>query len=196
MAKTTIDDAIAEPAPGCSYTPGEMADAIRRAHGIPSVAAQILGCNRRLIFQYKDRYPEVEVAYTEARDATVDLAENKQLQALRDGRRWAIENWLFCSREGRERGWLRRAEHAQDINLLNAIQIIEIPHNARDAGMVTTVNVEHLGDDGNVRQYTYPVTVEEAKHQKQIAPLLNAGGGLPRGDDGAWLNIDDKGELI
>ena len=193
MAKTTTDESIAEPAAGCAYTPDEVADAIQRAHGIPSLAAQILGCERRLIFRYKECYPEVELAYSEARDATVDLAENKQLKALNEGRRWAIENWLFCSKEGRERGWLRRAEQTSDINLLNAIQIIEIPDNTRDAGMVTTVNVEHLGDDGDVRTHTYPVTREELAHQKQIGGILGHLG-TPRGADTAWLLEAEENE--
>ena len=203
--------------PGARYgevcTPDEMIDAVKRAHGIARDAAAIMDCTRRTVMAYINRYPEVKQAYTEAREENVDVAENRQLVALNKGARWAIENWLFYSKEGRERGWLRRAEQGQDMNLLNAIQII-IPDNARD-GDLAAVDVTQAGDDGEVRQYTYATTLEEARHQKQIAglPAKTPGSGtpqpttrsgraarkgthVPRGNDAAWLNVDDKGELI
>ena len=170
-------------------TPDEMVKAVKDAHGIAAVAATMLDCTRRTVMTYVNRYPEVEAAYKEAREENVDLAENKQLVALNKGQRWAIENWLFHSKEGRERGWLRRAEQGQDLNLMNAIQII-IPDNARDGSEeIATVDVTQEDDDGNVRLYTYAVTPEEARNQKRLANLTP--GGTPLGDDAAWLGIDD-----
>jgi len=193
---TTASKKKAHPSSICS--PAKMVDAVQRAHGIATVAAKILGCTRRTIYNYIERYPEVALAYKEAREENVDVAENKQLQALNKGARWAIENWLFYSKEGRERGWLKRAEQAQDMNLLNAIQIV-IPDNARDGDMAT-VNVTQAGDgggsDGNdgsdvTRQYTYATTLEEARHQKRIAGLSKDGKGLtPRENESDWLNVD------
>ena len=192
-AAATIEDILAEDKPRLHHlsvcTPEEMADALWRAHGIARIAAQILDCTRRTVISYVKRFPEVDKAYREAREENVDVAENEQLKALKKGERWAVENWLFCSKEGRERGWLKRAEQAQDLSLLNAIQIV-IPDNARDGG-VATVDVTQDDGDGNVRQYTYAVTPEEARHQKMIASLVPGGSGLPRGNDSEWLNMDE-----
>ena len=200
MAKKKATDSVSNPSrliggqPEQRYptacTPEEMIDAVRRGHGIARDAAKILDCTRRTVYAYINRYPEVKQAYKEAREENVDVAENRQLQALNKGERWAIENWLFYSKEGRERGWLKRVEQAKDLNLLNAIQIV-IPDNARD-GEMATVGVTQADSDGNIRQYTYATTPEEARHQKRIAGLSKDGGGLtPRGDDSKWLHIDE-----
>ena len=179
-------------------TPEEMIDAVKRAHGIARDAAKILDCTRRTVMSYVNRFPEVKQAYNEAREENVDVAENSQLQALNKGERWAIENWLFCSKEGRARGWLKRAEQGQDLNLLNAIQII-IPDNARDAAATAvvaaeaTVDVTQIGDDGDVRLYTYATTLEEARRQKQLSHLVpgrTESGYAPPDNDSEWLNVD------
>ena len=150
------------------FTPNQVIRAIRKGHGIAQVAADQLGCERRLIFHYQKQYPEVEAAYREEREKTVDFAENKQLQAMLKGERWAIENWLFCSKEGRERGWIKRAEQARDAGLLNAIQIV-IPDNARGDALLTA------GDDGNIIDEPPEVTIEmierDLAHKRKIANL-------------------------
>lgn len=158
------------------YTPEQMIDAIRRAHGIAQGAAELLGCDRMQVFRYMKRYHEVDEVYKEEREKNVDFAENKQLQAMRNGERWAIENWLFCSKEGRDRGWIKRAEQAQDLGLLNAIQIV-IPDNARG-------DVTGFGPDGQQqdRERTIDEIDAELAHQRQISNLVDGRMGRPRGE--------------
>ena len=195
MPKSGHQYAQGEPRPLGYFEPEEVIDAIERANGIVTGAARILDCHRRTIFNYIKSYEEVEKAYNEARERVVDIAELQQIKALKDGQRWAIENWLFCSKEGRARGWLKRAEQAQDLNLLNAIQIV-IPDNTRDNGAAeVTVDYAQLRGDGYQErsQFTYPTTVEELQHQKQIANLR---GGKEQGENAQWLlEIPEEGDI-
>lgn len=160
------------------YKPDQVIDAIQRAHGIATVAAKVLGCTRGVIYLYMERYPEIKEACTEARNATVDYAENKQIQALRRGERWAIENWLFYSKEGRARGWLRRAAHAQDQGILNAIQIV-MPDNARG--------------DAIVQQPTVTIETVEAdlRRMKKVSVMIGSDGS-PKGDATDWLFAEEQ----
>ena len=154
------------------YTPAQVIAAIRRAHGIASAAAEVLRCNRRVIYRYMDKYPEIKAAYEEARDETVDYAESKQIKALKKGERWAIENWLFYSKEGRKRGWIRRAERAQDQGLLNAIQII-MPDNSRGDAALPEVTIQAVEAD--------------LTHMKQVSGLVDPRTGGELGDETDWL---------
>lgn len=121
------------------YSVEQVIDAIVESNGVIALAAEILGCERRAVYRYMDRYPVIKAAHKDARERTVDYAENEQLKALKRGERWAIENWLFHSKEGRERGWLKKAEAASDQNILNAIQIVMPDNDRGDAQPEVTV---------------------------------------------------------
>jgi len=168
------------------FTQEEVIHALRESSGVVNGAAKLLDCGRRLVTEYINRYPSIKAACEEERERSVDIAENEQLKAMLKGERWAIENWLFNSREGRARGWLRHAEQIPDNVLMNAIQIF-IPDNTRD----DIVDVVEFDAPDNGRQAPYPITVKEleAKHHMRTLENKPPDNVFPDDDDAIWEEL-------
>jgi len=84
------------------FFPETVAEALRRAVGVKSHAAKMLGCNRDTVEGYIRRHPEVRKAWVEARERMVDTAEIKLREAVDRGERRATRYTL--STLGRDRG--------------------------------------------------------------------------------------------
>ena len=90
------------------YTAEQMIDALRRTNGIQAQAARLLGCHRRTVANYIDRYVTVRQAYEEARDTFIDAAEAGLQQKVKGGDLTAI---MFVLKTiGKHRGYTTKSE--------------------------------------------------------------------------------------
>ena len=90
------------------FTVAKIEEALRRAGGIRSAAAQMLECSPGTIRNYIDRHPELAKAEAEILDVNLDLAESKLLKAIESGNMTAIIFYLKC--KGKDRGYTERAQ--------------------------------------------------------------------------------------
>lgn len=103
------------------YTAQQMIDALTEAHGLLSLAARIIGCDRGTVRNYINRYPTVKRARDDAKDRVLDMAENNLYQKVAEGDITAIK--YFLSTVGRERGYVTRSE--QDVNVGGKLQVVD-----------------------------------------------------------------------
>ena len=90
------------------YTPDAMIAALKRAKGMVTVAASLLGCDRQAIYNAMAKYPEIEAARFAERDGLLDVAELKLAEAVQRGNLPAI---LFYLRtQGKSRGYWEKQE--------------------------------------------------------------------------------------
>ena len=87
-----------------------VAKAIRDASGILAGAARRLKCSRSTVSRYVRLHPCCRQARDEAREALLDLAEDKLAKHVRDGELGAIK--FFLKTQGRDRGYVERQEFA------------------------------------------------------------------------------------
>jgi transposase-like protein len=71
--------------------------------GICEAVCRKLGVTRRTLLKYRQRWPEVQEALDEEREAGLDYAENKLIQLVQSGDFRAIA--FYLERKGRDRGW-------------------------------------------------------------------------------------------
>jgi hypothetical protein len=90
------------------FRPQQVIDAIRRHHGMLTLAATALRCNRETIRNYAKRYPEVAEALRDERERTLDVAETALFDAILAGQPWAI--CFYLKTQGRSRGYTERRE--------------------------------------------------------------------------------------
>ena len=67
------------------FTKDQVAEAITEAGGFITTAAERLGCARSTVYDYVERYAELGAVVHEAREASIDLAESKLMEAIKDG---------------------------------------------------------------------------------------------------------------
>jgi hypothetical protein len=102
------------------YTADQVADALRAANGVHSIAAEQLGCHRTTILDYIRRYPRVRQAYDEARAAAVDKAEAR-LIALVERDEWPAIRFMLVTL-GKDRGYTERHEFQNLGSDMDALQ--------------------------------------------------------------------------
>lgn len=90
-------------------------EALRKASGIPSVAAEILSkaygsCTAATVRNYLNRNPKLRQTVEEQTDITLDLAETKLFNAISNGEDWAVK--FYLETKGKLRGYSRRQEIA------------------------------------------------------------------------------------
>lgn len=109
------------------FSPAEIIQALRDSKGIKLRAAQRLGCTRGTIDNYCKRYPEINEAYLDARESTVDMAEDRLFQkAVVEGDTTAL---IFILKTlGKSRGYIERQEMAVQGNI-----VVRLPDEMRDA---------------------------------------------------------------
>jgi len=90
------------------YKAAEVIDALKRARGIKAVAAKILGCDRRTVERYCNRYVTVERACKDAREMLIDIAEGKLASHVDKGD-WPAVKWTLAT-IGKQRGYVERQE--------------------------------------------------------------------------------------
>ena len=88
------------------FDPLLIAEAVREARGILSVAARAVPCSKRTITNYMERYPVVREAYEDARANLVDLVQVRLAEAVAAGNLQAITTVL--TQLGADRGYTRK----------------------------------------------------------------------------------------
>lgn len=88
-----------------SFTVEQVADALLKAAGVITHAADLLGIRSVMtIYNYINKYPQLGTILRQCRLRTTDIAETKLMQAIEKGEQWAI---LFKLRtHGRDRGYI------------------------------------------------------------------------------------------
>lgn len=79
----------------------EVAEALVKARGLQTVAAQMLGCKWETVRNYVKRYPECAEALELANTALGDLAESKLTDNITNGDQRAIEFYLKSKHKAR-----------------------------------------------------------------------------------------------
>lgn len=91
------------------YTAEQVIDAIEQAGGLQTQAAEILGCHRKTIARYIDRYVTVKEAYDAANETQLDLAEKSLFNQIKQGNVTAII--FYLKTKGKNRGYVERREN-------------------------------------------------------------------------------------
>jgi hypothetical protein len=86
-------------------------DALRQHHGLISLAADELHCDRHTIYNYVERYPAVAQVLSEERERLIDLAEHSLYLQVQEGAPWAVS--LVLRTIGRHRGYGERLAPAE-----------------------------------------------------------------------------------
>lgn len=94
----------------------DYAEAIRQARGLLSYAADALGVTRQALYLYVDAHPELHDVINEARERTLDLAENNILTKLDTGDYNASQ--FILSRLGRNRGYGEKVEQSGSVEIV------------------------------------------------------------------------------
>lgn len=90
------------------HTLEEVIEAIQESHGLLALAARRLGVSRNTVYRYVKEYATVRQAIDEAREANLDFAESKLMQAVNNGSIPAI--MFLLKTVGRNRGYVERQE--------------------------------------------------------------------------------------
>jgi hypothetical protein len=85
------------------YTVDQVIEALHAHHGLLTLTADTLQCNRQTLYNYAQRYPAVAEAIADARERLVDLAEQGLIEHLQQRAPWAIS--LTLRTLGRRRGY-------------------------------------------------------------------------------------------
>lgn len=93
--------------------------AIKSQQGLLSLAAKKVGVTYWTIWKYAQDFPEVKEAVKEAKEATLDFAEGRLLEMMRDGNIAAVI--FYLKTQGKGRGYIERSEitGAEGTPLLN-----------------------------------------------------------------------------
>lgn len=83
-------------------------DAIKKSNGIQANIAKRLGVTRACVSNWVNGIPEIWDAVHEAREATIDLAEDSLIKNIRARDNTATIFYLKC--QGKERGYIERQE--------------------------------------------------------------------------------------
>lgn len=91
------------------YTPEEIIEAVKKCKGYISKAAAILDCDYSTITNYRKRYPEVDKALNDLKQARIDRAEEKLDDNIEEGKEKSII--FFLRTQARDRGYVDKQEH-------------------------------------------------------------------------------------
>ena len=97
------------------YTAQQVVDALKTTQGMVSAAARMLGCNRKTLYRYFERYPAIVEAVKEATEFQLDVTELQLFQAIDRGEAWAI--CLYLKTKGRQRGYVEKQDVQADVTL-------------------------------------------------------------------------------
>lgn len=91
-------------------TVSDYAKALRQAQGYASIAAQILGVTPNAVQKSIQRHPSLRKLHQslaeDRRLPALDVGEAKLMEAVREGKSWAVR--YFLDNQGAERGYGRR----------------------------------------------------------------------------------------
>lgn len=92
------------------FSDTEIAEALRKSHGLVTPAAESLGISVQTIYTRLKKSKSVAKAMEQARNATLDRAESKLFDAVEAGDQWAIQ--FVLKTLGKSRGYTERTEIA------------------------------------------------------------------------------------
>lgn len=87
----------------------ETIKAVKESKGMLSAAADKLGVDYTTLWRYSKKYPAVQEAIDNQREAVTDIAELKLFQSIRRGEAWAV--CFYLKTQGKRRGYVERMEH-------------------------------------------------------------------------------------
>ena len=90
------------------YTIEQIKDAITKAGGFISIACKSLGCTRKTIYNYLDKYPELKEQVSDIREHYLDIAEASLIQKVKDGN--TPELIFYLKTQGKKRGYTERSD--------------------------------------------------------------------------------------
>lgn len=93
------------------YTVDQLIAVLKASGGKIASAARSLGCDRTVIYRYKEKYPQIDEVMTEAREYQLDVTELKLFEAINQGEPWAIT--LYLKTQGKARGYSERLEEVR-----------------------------------------------------------------------------------
>lgn len=88
------------------YSVDDIVDAITECHGLLTVAAEKVGCNRVTLLRRAKTSKKIRDAIELARDKMGDNAEGRLFTAINRDERWAIE--LYLKTQCRDRGYFEK----------------------------------------------------------------------------------------
>lgn len=88
------------------FTPEQVIRAIKGSGGFVTEIARRLGCARSTVYTYRKRYPEVQQAFHDEREAQLDFAESALLNQIKDGN--IAATIFFLKTQGKHRGYIER----------------------------------------------------------------------------------------
>ena len=115
------------------YSVVQVAEALTKAGGIVDDAARLIGCNRRTIQTFIAGSDRCRKARDEARETTIDLAESKLMEKIREGNVPSII--FYLKTQGKSRGYIEGAGASksddENPNLPRGKITVVIPDNGR-----------------------------------------------------------------
>jgi hypothetical protein len=111
----------------------DIFEAIRDSNGILSVIAERSQCSVATIRNAAKKWPAIDAAITQEREATKDHVENKFLELIDcpDAKIALDAMKFFLDRKCKDRGYGNKTEISADINGIGTVSIF-LPHNGRD----------------------------------------------------------------
>jgi hypothetical protein len=91
-----------------ALTAEQMIDAIHKARGFISTAAQFCGVSRQTFYTYLRKYATVQQALEDAREKNHDFVESKLMKAIDDGNVTAMI--FYLKTQCKKRGYIERTE--------------------------------------------------------------------------------------
>ena len=90
------------------FTQAQVERALTAAGGLVTSTAKRLGCAPKTVYRYIERFPALKHVLADARESSVDLAESKLIEAIKNGNLTAII--FFLKTQGKSRGYVERSE--------------------------------------------------------------------------------------
>ncbi|QDP54441.1 MAG: hypothetical protein GOVbin7581_23 [Prokaryotic dsDNA virus sp.] len=90
------------------YTLEQIKDAIQKAGGFISIACKSLGCTRKTIYNYIEKYPELKETLLEIRESYLDIAEASLIQKVKKGN--TPELLFYLKTIGKARGYIEKQQ--------------------------------------------------------------------------------------
>ena len=85
------------------YSKQHIIQALKESKGLIHLAAKRVGCAPKTIYNYRDRYPEIEECIRNEREEFIDIAELSLYKRALDGDSWAVQFVLRTI--GKDRGY-------------------------------------------------------------------------------------------
>ncbi len=114
------------------HTEEQIAEALRKAGGFQTKAAELLGVTQQAISKRVKESPYLQDCVMEISEYYLDLAEIKLVKALNDEQRWAIE--FFLKHKGKTRGYAERHQVEFDTCGDIILQIVPATGNRKGHG--------------------------------------------------------------